>query len=198
MNKMKDLTGLSFYINKVYETDRLILKVLDGTYAEQVLDYYIRNKNFLKEWEPKRSDEFYTVETHENQLKKDLKEIEEKRAFRLWIFKKGDTSSRIIGTVAFNHIIWGSFLSCIAGYKLDNEEMNKGYITEALRKGIDIMFNEYKLHRIEANILPRNTRSLRVVEKLGFYNEGTAFKYLNINGKWEDHIHMVLRNETME
>lgn len=36
--------------------------------------------------------------------------------------------------------------------------------------------------------------SLRVVEKLGFYNEGLAYKYLKINGKWEDHIHMVLLN----
>jgi ribosomal-protein-alanine N-acetyltransferase len=84
------------------------------------------------------------------------------------------------------------------GYKLDKDELNKGYITEALRKGIDIMFNEYGLHRIEANIMPKNSRSLRVAEKLGFYNEGLALKYLKISGRWEDHIHMVLRNEAME
>jgi len=29
----------------------------------------------------------------------------------------------------------------------------------------------------------------------GFYNEGLATKYLKINGKWEDHIHMVLLND---
>lgn len=186
-------------MHKVFETDRLILKVLDGAHAEQVLDYYIRNRNFLEEWEPKRPDEFYTVETHKEQLEKDYTDIEAKRALRLWIFKKNDKcANRIIGTIAFNHIIWGSFLSCIAGYKLDNSEINKGYITEALKKGIDIMFNEYKLHRIEANILPRNARSLRVVEKLDFYNEGLAHRYLRINGKWEDHIHMVLLNNALE
>jgi ribosomal-protein-alanine N-acetyltransferase len=81
------------------------------------------------------------------------------------------------------------------GYKLDADEINKGYMTEALRKGIDIAFNEVGLHRIEANIMPKNKRSLRTVEKLGFYNEGLAYKYLKINGKWEDHIHMVLLNE---
>jgi len=57
------------------------------------------------------------------------------------------------------------------------------------------MFNEFGLHRIEANIMPKNKRSLRVAPKLGFVNEGTASQYLKINGKWEDHIHMVLLND---
>lgn len=59
-------------------------------------------------------------------------------------------------------------------------------------------FTKLQLHRLEANIMPRNKRSLRVVEKLGFYNEGLAEKYLNINGQWEDHLHLVLRNPALE
>jgi Acetyltransferases, including N-acetylases of ribosomal proteins len=43
--------------------------------------------------------------------------------------------------------------------------------------------------------MPKNIRSLKVVEKLGFRNEELAYKYLRINGKWEDHIHMVLLNK---
>jgi len=43
--------------------------------------------------------------------------------------------------------------------------------------------------------MPKNQRSLRVTEKLGFYNEGIAQKYLKINGIWEDHVHMVLLND---
>jgi ribosomal-protein-alanine N-acetyltransferase len=53
------------------------------------------------------------------------------------------------------------------------------------------------LHRIEANIMPRNQRSLRVVEKLGFVDEGLSRDYLKINEKWEDHIHMVLLNKDL-
>jgi ribosomal-protein-alanine N-acetyltransferase len=68
-------------------------------------------------------------------------------------------------------------------------------MTEAIRKGIEIVFQECGLHRIEANILPRNLRSLRVAEKLGFVNEGLSRRYLCINGVWEDHIHMALLNE---
>ncbi|MHB1394396.1 MAG: GNAT family N-acetyltransferase [Clostridia bacterium] len=186
-------------MRELYETDRLILKVLDETYSPQVLDYYMRNRDFLEEWELKRSNEFYTLEAQTAQLRNDLKEFEEKRALRLWIFKKGDEeSSKAIGTIAFNNIVWGAFLSCFLGYKLDKDEINKGYVTEALKKGIEIAFGEYKLHRIEANIMPKNARSLRVVEKLGFYNEGLAHKYLRLNGKWENHIHMVLLNEELE
>jgi len=181
-------------MQKEYVTERLILKVLDKSYAKLVVDYYLRNKSFLEVWEPVRSKEFYTREYQEKQLDNELVDIESKRSFRLWIFKKED-STRIIGTVSFSNIVWGAFLSCHLGYKLDKDEINKGYMTEAVQKGIDIMFKEFGLHRIEANIMPKNKPSLRVVEKLGFYNEGMAYKYLKINGQWEDHIHMVLLNE---
>lgn len=181
---------------RTYETDRLILKVLDKSHAELVLDYYSRNRVFLEEWEPLKGEEFYTREHHEKQLNDEFNNIEKGNAFRLWIFKKDD-QSKIVGSVGFNNIVRGAFLSCHLGYKSDKDEINKGYITEAIQKGIEIMFNEFGLHRIEANIIPRNKRSLRVVEKLGFYNEGFAYKYLRINGVWEDHIHMVLLNDKM-
>lgn len=183
-------------MQKIYETEKLFLKILDKSYAELVVDYYLRNKSFLEEWEPVRSEDFYTKQYHEEQLDKELTNIKNNNSFRLWIFKKQD-DCRIIGSVAFNNIVRGAFLSSYLGCKLDKDELNKGYITEAIQKGIEIMFNEYGLHRIEANIMPKNKRSLRVVEKLGFYNEGIAYKYLKINGKWEDHIHMVLLKDSV-
>lgn len=181
----------------VYETERLILRTLEESEVQKVLDYYIRNRDFLLEWEPVKTEEFYTASYQTEQLKKDLAGINSRSMLRLWVFKKDDPD-RIIGSIGFNNIVWGAFLSCHLGYKLDHEEINKGYVTEGIRKGIEVMFNEYRLHRIEANIMPKNKASLRVVEKLGFYNEGLAYKYLYINGKWEDHIHMVLRNPTLE
>ena len=181
-------------MEKVYETDRLILKTLDRCYAGAVLDYYERNKLFLEEWEAVKSDDFYTLQYHEELLDKEKAGIENNNLLKLWVFKKED-ASRVIGCIVFNNIIKGAFLSCHLGYKLDQDELNNGYITEALEKGIQVVFEEYKLHRIEANIMPKNIRSFRVVEKLGFYNEGLAYKYLKINGIWEDHIHMVLLND---
>jgi len=112
---------------------------------------------------------------------------------RLWIFKKEDRN-KAIGNICFSNIIYGNFLSCFLGYKLDKNEINKGYTTEAVKKGILIIFNEYKLHRVEANIIPENLRSIRVVEKLGFEKEGYSKRYLNIGGKWRDHIHYAIYN----
>jgi len=180
--------------NMIYYTERLTLKVLDTSSAQMVLDYYLSNRSFLGEWEPVRSEKFYTKAYHEEQLENDLSLIENKDLLRLWIFKKND-ESRIIGTIGFSNIVRGVFLSCYLGYKLDQDEINQGYMTEAIQKGIGIIFNEYGLHRIEANVMPKNQRSLRVTEKLGFYNEGIAQKYLKINGIWEDHVHMVLLND---
>ncbi|MBK1811633.1 GNAT family N-acetyltransferase [Clostridium sp. YIM B02505] len=181
-------------MQKCYETERLILKVLDEASAGQVLDYYMRNRDFLEEWEATKDEEFYKEETQEIQLKNDFENIVKENMLRLWIYKKED-ENKVIGTLAFTNIVRGAFWSCFLGYKLDGSEIDKGYMTEALSKGIDTMFKEFKLHRIEANIMPKNKRSLRVVEKLGFYNEGLAYQYLKINGRWEDHIHMVLLNE---
>lgn len=177
-------------------TERLILKVLDKSAAEIVLAYYQRNQRFLEEWEPLRNSDFYTIEYQEAQLEKDLSDFEMKKAFRLWLFKKTD-KSRVIGNIAFSNIVRGSFLSCHLGYKCDQNEEGNGYITEAIKKGVEIIFDDDGLHRIEANIMPRNIKSFKVVKKLGFYNEGLAYKYLKINGVWEDHIHMVLLNENM-
>lgn len=177
-----------------YETDRLVLKVLSEADADKVLDYYKRNRAFLSEWEPERDESFYTLEHHSTLLQSELAQIETGTAVKLWVFPK-DNPDKVIGAVAFTNITRGVFLSCYLGYKLDQEEINKGYMAEALQKGINIIFDEYQLHRIEANIMPKNKASMRVVEKLGFYNEGLSYKYLKIHGKWEDHIHMVLLND---
>lgn len=176
-----------------YETKRLVLKTLDGTFAEQVLYYFLRNKSFLKKWEPSKGRGYYTLDFQKGILDKEWEDIQDEKMLRLWIFKK-EEKDRVIGCISFTNIVKGPFLSCYMGYRLDKDEVNKGYITEAIKKGIDIIFKEYKLHRIEANIMPKNKASIRVVEKFGFHNEGMALKYLKINKKWEDHIHMVLLN----
>lgn len=179
---------------KEYETERLHLKALDSAYARRVLNYYQRNQQFLEKWEPARPESFYNLEYHVQKMYSESMGIENGNMLRLWVMKK-EEPEKVIGLVGFNNIIRGAFQSCHLGYSLDAEEINKGYMTEAIAKGIEVIFDEYRLHRIEANIMPRNTASMKVVEKLGFYNEGLAYQYLKINGKWEDHIHMVLLND---
>ena len=184
-------------MQETYFTDRLALRTLDAADANHVLQYFDRNRAFLEYWEPERDEAFYTVGYHKALLEKEQVEMDAGRMLRLWIFKK-DQPERTIGSLAFNNIVRGCFLSCFLGYRLDAQEAGKGYMTEALRKGTEVMFSEYGLHRIEANIIPRNAASLRAVTKAGFESEGLARKYLKINGVWEDHIHMVLLNDRLE
>ena len=56
-------------------------------------------------------------------------------------------------------------------------------------------FEDLRLHRVEICIIPRNSNSLRVVEKLGLRNEGLAERFLEINGEWEDHYRFALTTE---
>ncbi len=177
-----------------YETNRLKLRTLDESEAALVCDYYSRNREFLKEWEPVRTEEFYSVSFHQELLKNEAEKMKGSNSLRLWLFSKTE-DNKVIGMISFSNIVRGAFLSCHLGYSLDEKYINQGYTTEAIKEGIHIIFNEYKLHRIEANIMPRNIRSRRVCEKLGFKEEGLAKAYLKINGKWEDHIHMVLLND---
>jgi [ribosomal protein S5]-alanine N-acetyltransferase len=178
------------------QTARLILKVLGPGFARQSLDYYTRNQAFLAEWNPTPTADFYTLPYHQERLRVELSMIEEGRMARFWLFKRVDTAyTTAIGNIAFNNIVRGAFQSCHLGYQLDEREVNQGLITEALRRAIDYVFDDLMLHRIEANIMPRNQRSRRVAEKLGFAEEGLARQYLKINGVWEDHIHYVLLND---
>ncbi len=180
-------------MHKIIETERLVLKTLDESHAQAVVDYLSRNREFLKEWEPVRKDDFYTAQGQHDELLREQAEMDEGCMLKLWISKKGE--EKLIGSLTFGSIVRGAFLSCFLGYRLCRDEINKGYMTEAISAGIGVMFGEYGLHRIEANIMPRNARSMRVAQKLGFCSEGYAKKYLKINGVWEDHIHMVLINE---
>ena len=56
-------------------------------------------------------------------------------------------------------------------------------------------FEDLNLHRVQVAIIPRNTSSRRVVEKLSLREEGIAERYLEINGEWEDHIRYAFTSE---
>ncbi|MDQ6421746.1 GNAT family protein [Paenibacillus sp. LHD-117] len=180
-------------------TERLRLRRLEptGGDAAAVLDYFKRNERFLEAWEVKREASYYTLDAQTDLLRQDQAMMNTSQMSKFWLYKCGEPE-RIIGSVALSNIVRGAFLSCHLGYRLDEAELNKGFMTEAIGRVVAYAFEELGLHRIEANIMPRNTASLKVVEKLGFRDEGLALRYLKINGKWEDHIHMVLLNEELE
>ena len=95
---------------------------------------------------------------------------------------------RFIGKVALNGVMRGAMHGAYLGYWMVAEEQGKGLAREAIGAVLDFAFGPAGLHRIQAAIMPRNARSLRVIEKLAFRREGYAERYLQIAGTWEDHI----------
>ena len=183
-------------IKKTYKTNRLFLVQPNVNMASEIVDFYSRNRDFFKDFDPQIPDVFYKVNTHKDIIKRELEEVKYKRMLKFWIYKIED-KKRIIGMINFANIYMGAFLSCTVGYKLDEFEQHKGYMTEALKAAIIIVFKELKLHRVEANIMPHNKPSLELAKRLGFEYEGLAKKYLKINGKWEDHVHMTIINDEL-
>ncbi len=175
------------------ETNRLILKVLTDKSADDVLNFYFKNKDFFEPWDPIKSDNFYTKSYHKVSLNYEYNQIITSQALRYWIFNK-ENPDKIIGTVSVSNILRGAFSSCSIGYKLDKEYLGNGFAIEAVRMLIDIIYFDYRLHRIEAFIMPNNLPSIRLVENLGFHYEGKCIKNIQINGEWEDHLRYALIN----
>jgi len=178
-----------------YDSERLYLRILKPRQGQEVLEYYKRNQSFLAEWEPGQPRDFYTLSYHKRKLNNEYNMFKDNSLVRFWIFRKED--NKLIGNLCYSNIVMGNFKSCFLGYKLDKDEINKGYMTEAIKRTVEIMFEDFGLHRIEANVIPRNARSLKVMEKLKFEQEGFSKRYLEINGRWEDHIHFAVYNDEM-
>lgn len=179
------------------ETNRLTLAILDESYASSVLDFYLQNRIYLKPWSSRKGENYYTLEVQAVRLFHQSQGFKTGKSLRFHLFKKNNPE-KIIGNVGISNIIRGAFWSCHLGYQIDEKEQGQGLITEALKEVIRYVFEELYLHRIEANIIPRNTPSIRVIQKLGFEKEGFAKKYLKINDVWEDHFTYALLNKAVE
>ena len=171
-------------------TERLMLRILDEDNAQSVSDYYLRNRDFHQPWFSERNDEIFTARQQRKNLEVELRDFNIGRALPFWLTLRTDPQ-RIIGRFALTNMIHGSFRSCIASWHLDRKLTGHGYAAEAGQAAIAAAFNDYKLHRIEANILPANDRSINLAEQLGFELAGYENRYLEINGEWEDHLHYV-------
>ena len=99
------------------------------------------------------------------------------------------------GEINLSIVQRGPFQSAYVGYWIDEAHGGRGYMPEALVAVCRTAFEELHLHRVQISIIPRNTSSRRVVEKLDIRDEGVAQRYLEINGVWEDHIRYAMTAE---
>lgn len=94
---------------------------------------------------------------------------------------------RIAGRITLSGITRGARRCGTAGYWVAREHAGRGVAPLALAMLVDHAFGTLGLHRVEANIRPENAASLRVVEKLGFRDEGVRERLLYVDGQWRDH-----------
>jgi len=105
------------------------------------------------------------------------------------------TPPPIVGQLTVSSIIWGSARMATLGYWVDQAHAGRGIAPTAVAMATDHCFRVLGLHRMEINIRPENRPSLRVVQKLGFREEGLRKRYLHIAGSWADHLSFAITAE---
>ncbi len=168
------------------ETERLRLSVLRKSEGARTAEYFINNRDFHKKYSQTHSEDYFTVPMQKKYLAYDCESFLEGSLVPLWISLKGD--NRLIGRVSYFNFAYGGMMSCAVGYHLDKDHTGQGYMTEAIKGSMAFVFDEYKMHRIEAFILPDNEPSLKLIRNLGFHYEGQRKSYMHINGKYMDHV----------
>lgn len=164
-------------------TKRLALRNLTPENTEEMLDYYIRNEEHLRQYEPTRDSGFYTYEGQKEILTESFRQFIDGTSIDLGIFK----DEKLIGKIKLSNIVYGILRNAFVGYSIDKEHQGKGYMKEALNTVCSYAFEEMGLHRLEASTLMDNSRSQGVLKACGFNELGISEKYLYINGEWRDH-----------
>jgi ribosomal-protein-alanine N-acetyltransferase len=142
----------------------------------------VRDRAFLDEWEPARSDAFFTLEVQQRGIG-NLREAQDLVDFGIF---RADTDE-LVGRIQLTGIALGPFQNANVGYFVSQRHNDRGYATQAVRQAVGSAFGPLELHRVQAAVMPRNGASIRVLEKAGFREEGFALRYLHIAGAWEDH-----------
>lgn len=162
----------------------IYIKVLTPKDAQNLLNYYIKNKTYLSKFEPAREENFYTLEVQKKNLIENYKDFLNGKNINFGIYKH----NKLIGKIQISNIVMGVFKNAFVGYSIDEYEQGKGYMKQALKLVIKYAFEEIELHRLEASTLTDNLRSQGVLRACGFKKLGVSDRYLFINSKWRDHI----------
>ena len=114
----------------------------------------------------------------------DIRDRVQQRSFFKWGITR-NTDERLIGTCTLFHVEIDHRRAEV-GYALGREYWGKGYMQEALNGLINFSFNELNMHRIEADVDPRNAASIKTLERLGFQREGYLRERWQVGGEIQD------------
>ncbi|CAM3427277.1 GNAT family N-acetyltransferase [Isoptericola cucumis] len=161
----------------------VVLRSLRRDDGPELAAAYDRNRDHLEQWEPARPLAFYTAEYHSRQVPVQLLERGSGRGVPLVLERDGE----LVGRVNLSDIVLGSFRNAHLGYWVDVRLTGRGVMTAAAGAACDLARDQLGLHRVQAATLLHNGASQQVLTRTGFERIGTAPRYLQIAGRWQDH-----------
>jgi [ribosomal protein S5]-alanine N-acetyltransferase len=141
---------------------------------------------FLLPWEPVRSPDHLTRRGFTNRVYWAQRAEGQGTALPLMLIRRSDQA--LLGAITLDNIRRGPVQAATLGYWIGQPHARQGYMREAILTVVHHAFTELDLSRVEAACLPENTPSRGVLEKTGFKYEGVAQSYLQINGRWRNHV----------
>lgn len=167
-------------------TQNLILRAPQATDYAAWAVLRMESRAFLTPWEPIWNEDDLTRTSFRLRVKRAAREIAADEAYSLFIID--GRSEALLGGLTLGLVRRGVAQACTLGYWMGERHAGKGHMTEAVRGALRFAFSELALHRVEAACLPSNEASRRLLERVGFRQEGMARAYLRINGNWADHL----------
>ncbi|WP_405872619.1 GNAT family N-acetyltransferase [Streptomyces zaomyceticus] len=139
-----------------------------------------RNRAYMKNREPHRSERYFTAEGQAERLADG--------GVRFLAVVPGPVGETVVvGAATLSGIALGPFRSASLGYWVDRGHTGRGLATALVGEACRAAREELGLHRVEAGTVLDNHASQRVLDKNGFIRFGTAPRYLHIDGEWRDH-----------
>jgi len=144
------------------------------------------SRDFLTPWEPTWARDHLTRRSFRNRVVWADRAIRQGEALPLLLFARADDT--LLGGLTLSNIRRQPAQAATLGYWTGEHHTRRGYMAEALSALRDHAFSQLDLSRLEAACLPENTPSRRLLERCQFKYEGVAQAYLQINGRWRNHV----------
>jgi ribosomal-protein-alanine N-acetyltransferase len=156
----------------------------------------LRSKSWLEMWEPRPEPGAPDPVNDREAFRARCSAWDRQRHFdSAYGFGLFERDGSFLGEVSLGNVQRGPFQMAYLGYWIDEYSAGRGFVPEGVVLLMRYAFEDLKLHRLEAAIVPRNAPSRRVVEKLGLREEGIAHGFLQIQGVYEDHVRYAITTE---
>lgn len=167
------------------ESERILLRL--PTHSDYAAWSALRDESreFLTPWEPVWAADHLTRKSFTNRVYWAQRSSRQDNALPFFIQHR---DGHLLGAITLNHIRRGPAQMGVIGYWIGQPHARNGYMREAINVLVHHAFTALDLSRIEAACLPENAASRGVLEKCGFKYEGVAQSYLQINGRWRNHV----------